>query len=369
MAEINPKRIGSLSAASLAKQILLPGVVLIVLLAASVAADHSFFSIGISNGVFYGGLPLWLNGATELVIITIGMALVTSASGGQDISVGVSAAISSAVFAAVLRGYGTVTWGSILVAILAAVGTGVLLGAFNGTLVAVFSVQPMVATLVLYTAGRSLAFLIDGKLSPILGYTQTDIIGNSIPGVLIKTPILIMALCLLVAAVFFKLTNIKIFSQTVGINEKAARLNGLDPVKIKMLVYVILGICCAIAGVVAVCKANRHDSGNLLKAYEMDAILAVAIGGNALGGGKFSLVGAIIGAFDIELLNRLLLKSIVIGQNALGEPIYFQIPTESIKIIKACIIILLMILSSPAVRETLFKRRKNGVSVAGGEKA
>ena len=127
----------------------------------------------------------------------------------------------------------------------------------------------------------------------------------------------------------------------MGVNEKAARLNGIDPVKVKFLTYMIMGICTAVAGFIAVTKAGRHDSVNLLKFIELDAILAVAIGGNVLSGGKFSITGSIIGAYTIEVLNRTLLR--------------LEVNTEAIKAFKAVFIIVLMAVSSPVVREAAGK--------------
>ncbi len=328
-------------------QLLLPLTVLLILIIINFVKGASYFSIELRNGVFYGSIPSVFYGAAELVIISIGMAIVTASSRGQDISVGVTATVTSAVFAWVLRQYlalnpgSEVTWGLILLALLVSCLSGALLGAFNGGLVSVFKVQPMVATLILFTAGRSIAFLIDGKVSPVLQYPLIKQIGTALTGVPIQTPIIITAICLVLIALLFKLTNLKLYAQTVGINEKAARLNGINPVAVKMLSFIILGVCCAIAGFVAVCKIGRHDSVNVLKLIEMDAILAVALGGNSLGGGKFSITGAILGAYTIEILNQTLLR--------------LQVDSEAIKLMKALFIILLMILASPVVRQFLTK--------------
>jgi simple sugar transport system permease protein len=194
----------------------------------------------------------------------------------------------------------------------------------------------MVATLILFTSGRSIAFLIDGKLSPVLANDLTSQIGGVIPGLPIQTPILLTVVFVALCAVLFKTTNLKLYVQSVGVNERAARLNGLNPVKIKLLTYMILGFCTAVAGFIAVSKAGRHDSVNLLKYVEMDAILAVAIGGNVLSGGKFSIAGSIIGAYTIEVLNRTLLR--------------LEVDTEAIKAFKALFIIILMVIASPVVR-------------------
>jgi simple sugar transport system permease protein len=317
-------------------QLFLPLSILFLLIVINLIKGADYFSISIINGALYGNIPNILFGAAELVILSIGMTLVTASSGGQDISVGVAGAITSAVFAQVLMHSGQITWMTIGAAFLVSCLVGIAIGAFNGTLVAIFRVQPMVATLILFTAGRSIAFLIDGKLSPVLANDLTSQLGGFIPGVPIQTPIILTAAFILLVVLLLKLTNLKLYAQSVGINEKAARLNGINTVNVKFLTYMILGVCAAVAGFIAVTKAGRHDSVNLLKFIEMDAILAVAIGGNALGGGKFSIAGSIIGAYTIEVLNRTLLR--------------LEVDTETIKAFKAVFIMILMVVASPVAR-------------------
>ena len=315
----------------------LPLSVLALLIVINLIKGADYFSITVINGALYGNIPNILFGASELVILAIGMTLVTASSRGQDISVGVAGAITSAVFVQVLQNSGDITWLTIAASFLVSCVVGIGIGAFNGSLVSIFRVQPMVATLILFTAGRSIAFMIDGKLSPVLANNLTSQIGGVMPGVPIQTPIILTVVFIVLVAVFLKTTNLKLYSESVGINEKAARLNGIDPAKIKFLTYMILGVCSAVAGFIAVTKAGRHDSVNLLKFVEMDAILAVAIGGNALSGGKFSISGSIIGAYTIEVLNRTFLR--------------LEVGTETIKAFKAVFIIILMVVASPVVRE------------------
>jgi ribose/xylose/arabinose/galactoside ABC-type transport system permease subunit len=315
----------------------LPLSVLALLIVINLIKGADYFSLSVINGALYGNIPNILFGASELVILSIGMTLVTASSRGQDISVGVAGAITSAVFVQVLLRAGDITWLTIVAGFLASCVVGIGIGAFNGSLVSIFRVQPMVATLILFTAGRSIAFMIDGKLSPVLANDLTGQIGGVIPGVPIQIPIILTAVFIAFVAVLLKTTNLKLYSESVGINEKAARLNGINPTKIKFLTYMILGVCTAVAGFIAVTKAGRHDSVNLLKYVEMDAILAVAIGGNALGGGKFSISGSIIGAYTIEVLNRTLLR--------------LEVGTETIKAFKAVFIIILMAVASPVVRD------------------
>ena len=323
--------------------LIFPLSILGILIIINLIKGADYFSIKMINGAIYGNIPNILFGASELVILSIGMTFVTASSRGQDISVGVAAAITSAVFVQILLNASEITWFIIMQGLLASCVIGMLIGAFNGSLVAIFKVQPMVATLILFTAGRSISFMIDGKLSPILANDLTSRIGGVMPGIPIQTPIILTAAFIALIALLLKTTNIRLYVETVGINEKAARLNGINPVKIKFLTYVILGLCCAVAGFIAVSKAGRHDSVNILKFVEMDAILTVAIGGNALSGGKFSITGSIIGAYTIEVLSRTLLR--------------LEVGTETIKAFKAVFIIILMIVSSPALREYIARAR------------
>ena len=127
-------------------QALLPLSVLAILILINLIKGADYFSISIINGALYGNIPNIFFGASELVILAMGMTLVTSSSGGQDISVGVAAAITSSVFVRLLLGAGAggITWMTILGAFLASCAVGIAIGAFNGMLVAVFNVQPMV---------------------------------------------------------------------------------------------------------------------------------------------------------------------------------------------------------------------------------
>jgi len=314
----------------------LPLSVLALLVIINLIKGADYFSITMVNGALYGNIPNIFFGAAELVILSIGMTLVTAASRGQDISIGESATITSAIFVLFVLQAGEVTLFTILVGFLFSCIAGLALGAFNGVLVSVFKVQPMVASLILFTGGRSIAFMIDGKLSPILANDISNKIGTVIPGVPIQTPIILTVLFIVFFAVLLKTTNLKLYVETVGINPNAARLNGINPKKIIFLTFLIMGFCTAVAGFIAVNKAGRHDSVNLLKLIMMDAILAVAIGGNSLGGGKFSITGSIIGAYTIEMLNRTLLR--------------LEIEPAMIKVFKAIFIIILMVIASPVVR-------------------
>ena len=326
-------------------QLLMPVMILFLLVIVNLFVGKSFFRIGTvvdnyGNTVLSGDIVSIINGASELALLAVGMTLVTAASGGQDISVGAVAAIAGSVFVKVVN-TGEITVPSILLAFLVSCVVVMVCGAFNGALVAVFRIQPMIATLILFTAGRSVAYWINGTASPKLYDDFTRQIGSFISGVPIQTPIFIVLLYFIIFFLIFKFTNLRLYLEAVGINGKVAKLNGIDPIAVKLVAYVALGFCVAAAGFISTCRMQRLDHLGILNGIEMDAILAVAIGGNALSGGKFSVTGSVIGAYTIELLTKTLLR--------------MQVDPNAIKVYKAVFIIILMIASSPAVKDNAVK--------------
>ena len=153
------------------------------------------------------------------------------------------------------------------------------------------------------------------------------------------TPILIVVLVGIALALVFRFTTLGLFTQTVGINQRAARLNGINTTGIKLLSFMVLGVCCAIAGVIAVSRLSLINHETLLLDIEMDAILAVAIGGNALGGGKFKVSGSVLGAYAIQALTITLYA--------------MKVPSTDVKAYKAVVIILIVAIGSPVVKARL----------------
>ena len=296
---------------------------LLILAIFNLIADPSFYKITLGynsagNPVLSGYLITILDYGSELAILAIGMTLVTAASGGQDISVGAAIAISGSVILRVLCGTNSrpdTLQAPIIVAFLISCVVAMLFGAFNGALVAYFKIQPMVATLILYTAGRSIAAWINNNELPIVNDATFAVFGGFIPGIPIPTPVFIAAACILVTVLVLKFTNLGLYTQAVGINESSSRLNGLNPAFIKFLSF----------------------------------ILAVALGGNALGGGKFNMTASILGAFVIQFLTTTLYK--------------FNVQSDALPAYKAVVVILLVVFSAPVVREKMgefFKRMKAG---------
>jgi simple sugar transport system permease protein len=334
------------------KQIFIPIAALLILVLFNLIADPSFFQITMqpnSEGynVLSGNIISIIDRASELVILAIGMTLVTSASGGQDISVGATIAIAGSVVLRVLCGSNTrpdTLQAPIIVAFLVCCIVSMLFGAFNGTLVAYFKIQPMVATLIMFTAGRSIAAWINNNELPVISDPKFAYYGNFIPGIPVPTPVFITAACLIVIALALKFTNLRLYSQAVGINPHSSRLNGINPQMIKFITFVILGLCVAVAGFIKVSRLSTINYSVVAKDIEMDAILAVALGGNALGGGKFNMTASVIGAYVIQFLTTTLYK--------------YDVDSAAISAYKAVVVIILVVLSAPIVREKMGEVKK-----------
>ncbi|WP_191013819.1 ABC transporter permease [Treponema zioleckii] len=329
-------------------QLAIPIIALLILVVFNLIRDPSFFSIGIKtnnlkNTVLSGNLISILNGASELVILSIGMTLITSATKGQDISIGASAAIAGSVFVKILRA-GNITAGTMLAAFVFACIVAIIFCLFNGLLISKFNIQPMIASLILYTAGRPIAYWINGGATPNVEGKLLSYIGGFIPHIAIPTPILIVIVFVLLINLLLKKTTLSLFIQSVGINERAAKLNGINPFLMKMIVFVILGVCVTLAGSMNVCRIGLINHETILLDVEMDAILAVAIGGNSLGGGKFKLAGSILGAYIIQALTITLYS--------------MDVPSTAVKAYKAIVIIIIVLAGSPVVKAWVGKLKK-----------
>jgi len=329
------------------QQLFIPVAALVLLVLFNLIADPSFFAVSVKenslgNPVLSGNMVSVLDNASELVILAIGMTLVTASSGGQDISVGATMAIAGSVILRMVCG-GQVTADTLqmplLLAVLIGIAVSMCFGAFNGTLVAYFNIQPMVATLIMYTAGRSIAAWINNNQLPIMNDLSFKYAGTFLPGIPVPTPVFITALVILLFFLVLKFTNLGLYTQSVGINANSSRLNGLDPKLIKLLTYVILGVCVAIAGFIRVSRSGSINYSRIAENIEMDAILAVALGGNALSGGKFNIYGSILGAYVIQFLTTTLYK--------------YDVPSTALPAYKAVVVILLVVLSAPVVRAKL----------------
>lgn len=326
-------------------QIFIPIAALLLLALFNFIVDPSFFEVTLGYNsagypVLSGNLITILDYGSELAILAIGMTLVTAATGGQDISVGSAIAISGSVVLRMLCGSNSrseTLQMPIIAAFLISCVVAMLFGAFNGVLVAYFKIQPMVATLILFTAGRSIAAWINNNELPIVNDPTFTYFGGFIPGIPIPTPFFIAVACMIAIALILRFTTLGLYTQAVGINESSARLNGLNPKFIKFLTFVILGLCVAVAALIKVSRLSTINYSVIAKDIEMDAILAVALGGNALSGGKFNMTASIIGAYVIQFLTTTLYK--------------FQVQSTALPAYKAVVVILLVVMSAPTVRK------------------
>ncbi len=317
-----------------------------------------FFAISIKNGILYGRLIDIMNRGGEVAILAIGMTFVVSASAGTDISVGSVMSLTGGLTCMLLAGYGVTNVSEyavpLWVGLLAGIAVACLCGLFNGFLVAYMNIQPMVATLILWSAGRAIGLLLCNSQIVYVRVESFQVFGAYVG--IIPTPILIAAGCVLVAALVLKFTALGTYVQSVGINKRASRIAGFNSARIILLCFVISGLCAGIAGLVATSRIYSADTNNIGLNMELDAILAVALGGNSLGGGKFSLSGSIIGAFTIQAITTTLLA---LGVSTVQAPVF-----------KAVVVILIVVIQSEPVRDYFKKLSARREAVAkGGRKS
>lgn len=346
-------------------QLFIPLTALILLVIINLINDPSFFKITLEqsssgNMQLSGNLISVIDYASELAILAIGMTLVTSSSGGQDISVGATIAIAGSCVLRIVKLYSPDISngqfvGMIAGAFLLCLVVSALFGAFNGALVAYFKIQPMVATLILFTAGRSIAAWINNNENISIDDTRFSYFGMFLPNCPIPTPVIITVICLIITAIVLKVTNLRLYCQSVGINASSSRLNGINPKMIKLLSFIILGLCVAVCGLIKVSRTSSITYSVIATNIEMDAILAVALGGNNLGGGKFNMTSSVIGAYVIQFLTTTLLK--------------FKVSSSAISAYKAVVVILLILISSPFIRTKINDARNRRAAKIASESA
>lgn len=298
---------------------------LLVLAVDSLVAPH-FFQILLQDGRLFGSPIDILNRAAPVALLAIGMTLVI-ATGGIDLSVGAVMAIAGATAASM-----AVAGHSLPVVLLAALGAGALAGLWNGILVAVLKIQPFVATLILMVAGRGVAQLItSGQIvtfdSPALSWLGSGSL------LLLPTPVIIAVATLLLFWLFTRRTALGMFIEAVGINIRAAKNAGVNTRIVVMLAYVLSGICAAIAGIIVAADIRGADANNAGLWLELDAILAVVIGGGSLMGGRFNLLLSVVGALIIQGMNTGILLS--------------GFPPELNQVVKAVVVLCVLIVQSP----------------------
>ena len=292
---------------------------------------QGFFHVELRDGHLYGVLIDVLNHGAKVMLLSLGMTLVI-ATGGVDLSVGAIMAIAGAIAAQLVNRPGT----PFAVVIAAALAAALLAGAWNGMLVAVFRIQPIVATLILMVAGRGIAQLLtDGQ---IITFTDPRLvfIGNGHLLLLPFTVTLVAVMLLLTAGTLRARTAIGLFIESVGDNETASRYAGVNARFVKFLTYAFSGLCAGIAGLVAASNIRCADSNHAGLYLELDAILAVVVGGTSLAGGRFFLLGSVVGALLIQTLTTTMYMR--------------NVSADTAPVPKALVIVAVCLLQSPAFR-------------------
>lgn len=320
-------------------------VAIIVLLALNLLKDPAYLAISINpnNGNLVGNLVDILRASAPIMMIALGMALVI-ATAGIDLSVGSLMVVAGAVSMEFLNAVGD---SSSLGVALAAVGLALLvtgiLGAVNGILIAYVGLQPFIATLVLMLAGRGIAKVITGGQNTAASNEPFRWIAN---GYVIGVPVVFLfaVLIVLVVSAVVRRSALGLMIEAIGINPKASRMAGIKPKGLLLTTYILSGVLAGVAGVLSVGTVMTVDISRTGYQLELDAILAVVIGGASLAGGKFSLSGAFVGALLIATLDKTV---VFLGISSSATPAF-----------KAIVIVVLCLLQSERVRSWFVRRRR-----------
>jgi ribose/xylose/arabinose/galactoside ABC-type transport system permease subunit len=320
------------------KKLFWPIFALVLLLAFNLFFTPRFFNFEVKEGHLYGDVIDILKNGAPIMLLAIGLTLVI-ATKGIDISVGSVVAISAGVVAMLIGGdlQGHPKY-PIWIAMGAAVLVSILAGMWNGMLVSRVGMQPIIATLILFVAGRGIAMVTTNAMVVWLYAKPFAILGQ---GYVLGLPfsIFIVAFLVLLTALVTRKTALGLFIEAVGINPTAARFAGINAKNILFWVYAFSGLCAGISGLVVCSNVMSADGNNAGLGYEMDAILAVVIGGTSMNGGKFYLLGSIVGALIVQTLTVTIYA--------------FNIPPEIAKVVKALVVWAVCLLQSSSFRSMI----------------
>ncbi|MDN3495760.1 ABC transporter permease [Planococcus sp. APC 4015] len=308
-----------------------PVIALLALVVINTIVRPSFISITVQDGQLYGVLIDILRTSAPMMLVALGMTIVI-ATRGIDLSVGAVMAVSGAVALTIIDTSGDPeSLGTVVVAVIAALGVSLILGVWNGFLVAVVGIQPIIATLVLMLAGRGVALLItDGFITTV----------NSAPYSFIATGYLaflpVAFLIWIVAAVVISLierrTALGVLTEAVGINPEASRLAGVRARGIIFGAYVTSGVLAGLAGVIYSSNIRAADANAAGQFIELYAILAVVLGGTSLMGGKFTIAGTVVGVLVIQTLDKTIL---FLGVPPAQSPVFFAIVVVVVVVVQS----------------------------------
>ncbi len=325
-------------------RLLFPIVALSLILLFDFVFIPGFFNIEVRNGNLHGSLVDILRNGSTVMILAIGMTLVI-ATGGVDLSVGATMAIAASVAGILMNPSAlknevffvtdpTYTFQPLWVVIGVALLVSVLCGFWNGVLVSYMRIQPMVATLILMISGRGIAQLITNGLRVQITYKPYAYIGQG--WIILPFSLYIVAFVFALTWLITRKTAIGMFIESVGTNFRSSFFSGINEQKLKLMVYTFCGFCAGIAGLVASSNIRTSDANNIGLTTELDAILAVVIGGTSMSGGRFSLLASMVGALVMQ---------------AITQSMYaFGVPAFALQAIKAVVVILVILLYSDQVK-------------------
>lgn len=328
-------------------QLFFPIVAWALLLLYNLIFTKDFLSIEIIDRHLVGSMIDIFKRGAPLVLLSMGVTMVI-ATRGTDISVGSVVAISAMVCAYLIGGERDVTKVPLFVAIGASLLVSASLGLWNGFLVAKLGIQPIVATMILMTAGRGIAQLISEGLILSVYYKPFYVIGS---GFFLGLPVAVYiagAVFLLLMILVHK-TAFGMFLKSVGYNRVASRYTGLNVDRIILICYTISGFCAGLAGLIISSEVKSADANNAGLYLELDAILSSAMAGNSMAGGKFSVPASVIGALVIQTLTTTIYAS--------------GVAPEVTMVVKAIIVMLICIIQSPQFNKLAlgkFISRKEG---------
>jgi simple sugar transport system permease protein len=321
--------------AALRTPLLRPVAALLALLLLNLLLNPGFFALRVDDGHLYGSVVDVLTNGAPTALIARGMTVVV-ATRGIDLSVGATVAIAGSVACSWIATAPDPTGpGAAVTGAAVALGLALVLGAWNGLLVSVFGIQPIIATLVLMTAGRGIAQLVtDGQIVTV----DNPLFGELGGGYLLGLPVAVVLTALVFAAVALvvRRTALGMLLEAVGINPAASRLAGVRARGIVWGGYVFTALCAGVAGLLISSNVTAADANNAGLWIELDAILAVVVGGTLLSGGRFSISGTLVGA--------LILQTLTTTVYTMG------IPPEVTLVFKAAVIIVVCLAQSPKIR-------------------
>jgi simple sugar transport system permease protein len=282
-------------------KIVWPLVALGILLLFNLFFTPNFFHVEMKGGHLFGNLIDILKNAVPIMLLAVGLTLVI-ATHGIDISVGSVVAVSAGVVAMLLGGdLGGHPKYPIAVAMIVALLVSSAAGMWNGMLVSRIGMQPIIATLILFVAGRGIAMVTTNAMVIWLYVKPFALLGQ---GYVFGLPfsIYIVGFLLLLTFIVTRRTAVGLFIEAVGINPTATRFAGINAKNIIFWVYTFSGFCAGVSGLIVASTVMSADGNNAGNLYELDAILAVVLGGTSLNGGKFYLLGSMVGALIIQTL-------------------------------------------------------------------